>query len=81
MKALDAIAGVLVIVGGLCWGLVGVFRFDLLASVFGGQQAILTRLVYTLVGVGALYDLAFFPGIRRRWGVTHGVEKAAVRSM
>jgi len=54
LNALDWIALVLVIVGGLNWGLVGVFQFDLVAKIFGAMSVI-SRIVYTLVGLSAVY--------------------------
>ncbi len=57
MKALDVIVVILLIVGGLNWGLVGLFQFDLVAAIFGGQSAVVSRVVYTLVGLCALYRL------------------------
>ena len=57
MKTLKIIALVLVIVGGLNWGLVGLFNFDLVAAIFGAMSAI-SRIVYILVGLSAFY-LAF----------------------
>lgn len=54
LSALDWIALVLVVVGGLNWGLVGVFGFDLVAALFGDMSA-LARIVYTLVGIAAIY--------------------------
>lgn len=56
MNALDWIAMVLLIVGGVNWGLVGLFNFDLVATLFGTQSA-LSRVVYTLVGLAALYSI------------------------
>ncbi len=53
MRALDTTALVLLIVGGLNWGLVGAFQFDLVATLFGEGSA-LSRLVYVLVGLSAL---------------------------
>ena len=55
MKALNLITLILVIVGGLNWGLVGAFNFDLVATLFG-DGAILSRLVYVLVGLSALWQ-------------------------
>jgi uncharacterized protein len=59
MKRLNALAAILTIVGGLNWGLVGLFKFDLVAAVFGGMQFgevnVASRIVYTLVGLAALY--------------------------
>ncbi|WP_407372135.1 DUF378 domain-containing protein [Carnobacterium sp.] len=61
MKALDSIALALLIVGGLNWLLVGLFEFDLVATIFGGQTSLLSKIVYIIVGLCALYSLKFFP--------------------
>ncbi|MFT8837920.1 DUF378 domain-containing protein [Liquorilactobacillus satsumensis] len=61
MKTLDSIALGLLIVGGLNWLLVGLFNFDLVAAIFGGQTSILSKIVYIVVGICALYSLKFFP--------------------
>jgi uncharacterized membrane protein YuzA (DUF378 family) len=58
VNALDWIALALVIVGGLNWGLVGAFEFDLVAAIFGDMSA-LSRIVYVLVGLAAIYMLYF----------------------
>ncbi len=55
MSILDRIALALVVIGGINWGLVGIFRFDLVAWIFGGQAAILSRVIFTLVGIAALW--------------------------
>ena len=52
---MDRIALILSIIGGLNWGLVGIFKFDLVAYIFGGQTAPLSRVVYTLVALAALW--------------------------
>ena len=57
MKAINIVTLVLVIVGGINWGLVGVAQFDLVAAIFGGQDALLARVVYTLVGLSALWQI------------------------
>ena len=57
MKALNLITLLLVIVGGINWGLVGALQFDLVAAIFGGQDALLARLVYVLVGLSALWQV------------------------
>ncbi|MCE4343492.1 DUF378 domain-containing protein [Xanthomonas hortorum] len=57
MKAINVITLVLLIVGGINWGLVDLFQFDLVATLFGGQDALLSRVVYTLVGISALWQL------------------------
>ena len=58
MKVIDTITLILVIVGALNWGLVGLFRFDLVAYLFGGQTATVSRIVYTLVGIAAVWCIS-----------------------
>ncbi len=57
-NTLDVIALILVIVGGLNWGLVGLLDFDLVAVIFGAMST-LSRIVYSLVGLSALYMIYF----------------------
>ena len=57
MKVLNLVTLVLVIVGGINWGLVGAAQFDLVATIFGGQDAPLARLIYVLVGLSALWQI------------------------
>lgn len=59
MTVLDWIAVILLIVGGLNWGLVGLFRFDLIAALFG-YMSWFSRLLYILVGISAIYVIAIF---------------------
>jgi len=54
MKTLKIISIILVIVGGLNWGLVGLFNFDLVAAIFGSMSS-LSKIVYDLVGLAAIY--------------------------
>jgi uncharacterized membrane protein YuzA (DUF378 family) len=62
MRALNLITQLLVIIGGLNWGLVGLFNFDLVATLFGEMSAV-SRLIYILVGASALWQLIpFFKG-------------------
>jgi len=64
MKALNTIVLILVIVGGLNWGLVGVANFDLVATIFGdgtpGEAGAVGSVVYILVGIAAIWALSFF---------------------
>ncbi len=55
---IDTIALVLVIIGGLNWGSIGLFRFDVVAWLFGGQDAAVARVVYTLVALAALWCIS-----------------------
>ena len=52
---MDTIALLLAIIGAVNWGLVGFFRFDLVAWIFGGQTALFSRIIYTLVGLAGLW--------------------------
>ena len=52
---MDTLALILSIIGSLNWGLVGLFKFDLVAWIFGGQDAILSRIIYGLVGLAGLW--------------------------
>ena len=55
---LDRIALILLIIGGVNWGLIGIFRFDLVAYLFGGQAAVISRLIYTLVAISAVWCIS-----------------------
>jgi uncharacterized membrane protein YuzA (DUF378 family) len=66
LKWLDIAAAVLLVIGGLNWGLVGLFGFNLVSAIFGEMSA-LSRIIYILVGLSALYDAVMFRSIQRRW--------------
>jgi uncharacterized protein len=71
MRSIDVLAAVLLVVGGLNWGLVAVADFDLVAALFGAGSP-LARVVYGLVGLAAVYQIATVRLIQRRWSVaTH----------
>ena len=55
---LDRISLILTILGGINWLLVGLFQFDLVAWLFGGQGAILSRIIYSLVGIAGLWCIS-----------------------
>ncbi|MGN7396403.1 DUF378 domain-containing protein [Peribacillus frigoritolerans] len=57
MSGIQRIALVLTIIGAINWGLIGFFQFDLVASIFGGQDAGMARIVYGLVGIAGLINL------------------------
>lgn len=53
---------ILIIIGALNWGLIGFFGFDLVASVFGGQLSLISRIIFALVGLAGIYAISFlFP--------------------
>ncbi|MGX2958027.1 DUF378 domain-containing protein [Peribacillus sp. JNUCC 23] len=57
MKILQRIALALIIIGAINWGLIGFFQFDLVATIFGGQGAFLSRVIFGLVGISGLVCL------------------------
>ena len=67
---LDKLALLLVIVGALNWGGIGLFGFDTVACLFGGQMAILSRIVYTLVGLAGLWCVTLLFRDREEHGRT-----------
>ena len=71
MKAIDLLTAVLLVVGGLNWGLVAIAEFDLVATIVGeefGETNALSRVVYGLVGVSAVYQAARLPLLASRDG-------------
>lgn len=67
VKGLDITALVLVIIGAINWGLIGFFQFDLVAAIFGGAAAIISRIIYALVGIAGLYAISFLGRDRERY--------------
>lgn len=74
-KFIDIAAYSLLLIGALNWGFVGLFEVDLVAMLFG-PLSVLSRTVYCLVGVAALYDLFSLPAILKRWDI-HMPHRAA----
>ncbi len=66
MKVIDVVAAVLVVVGALNWGLVAIARFDLVAALFG-HMSVLSRIVYSLVGLSAVYGTLRWLSAPRQW--------------
>ena len=56
MKIIDKIALVLIIIGAINWGLIGFFKFDLVATIFG-EMSIVSRIIYALVGISGLWGI------------------------
>jgi uncharacterized membrane protein YuzA (DUF378 family) len=55
---MDRIALILVIIGGINWGSVGIFRYDIIAHIFGGPTTTVSRVIYTIVGLAALWCIS-----------------------
>jgi uncharacterized membrane protein YuzA (DUF378 family) len=71
VKKLDILAAALVIVGALNWGLVAIAEFDLVATIVGldfGETNVASRVVYALVGLAGVYEVAQPRSMLRRWG-------------
>ena len=71
IKTIDVAVWALLAIGGLNCGLVGVFNFDLVAAIFG-DMSIISRIVYALVGLSAVYDIVAIKAIWKRWGIHYG---------
>lgn len=68
---MDTLALILVIIGALNWGLIGLFQFDLVASLFGGMSATFSRIIYSLVGLAGVWGITL---LFRRDGLKHNDE-------
>jgi len=55
---MDRLSLLLVIVGAVNWGLVGLFQFDLIAFLFGGQASLISRILYTVVGAAGIWSIS-----------------------
>lgn len=76
MRTIDIVAVILLIIGGLNWGLVGIAHFDLVATLFGlkfGQTNMLSSIVYILVALAALVEIVSLTTMRKTHTVTAGV--------
>ena len=67
-KSIDIVAYALLLIGALNWGFVALFEMDLVATLLG-PMSMLSRMVYALVGLAALYDLVSLQAICKRWDV------------
>ena len=75
MKSLDLIAAMFLFIGGVNWGLIGLFGFNLIEQIFGSMSA-LTRIIYIVVGISAIYDVVMWKAIQRRWECSGFFRKA-----
>lgn len=57
---MDKLALALVIIGALNWGCIGIFGFDVVGSLFGGQGAVLSRIIFTIVGLAGIWAISLF---------------------
>jgi len=72
---LDWTALSLVIIGAINWGLIGLFRFDLIATLFGGMESAISRVIYVIVGLAGLYCLSLYTKLDDE--VHHHTEQAS----
>lgn len=57
---MDTLSLILIIIGALNWGSIGLFGFDIVGAIFGGQLTVLSRIIFTIVGLGGLWAITFF---------------------
>ncbi len=57
---MNVIALILVIIGAINWGSIGLFGIDIVASLFGGQMSVISRIIFTVVGLAGLWSISFF---------------------
>lgn len=60
MKIMDRIALILTVIGAINWGSIGIFRFDIVAWICGGQMSAVSRVIYTVVGLAGLWCISLF---------------------
>ena len=68
---MDTLALILVIIGALNWGMVCLFQFDLIASIFGGMSTVVSRIIYTIGGLAGIWGISI---LFRRDGIRHSDE-------
>ena len=64
-STIGLVVGILLVIGGLNWGLVGLFNLDVIANVFGDTEALGSKVVYILIGLAAIYKLAKMVGVMK----------------
>ncbi len=79
MRILNIIALTLLIIGGLNWGMVGLFQLDLVATLFG-TATLLSNIIYILVGIAALYSIYLFKPVSADTTHTHGTPTYGTRA-
>jgi uncharacterized membrane protein YuzA (DUF378 family) len=63
---MDILSLTLVIIGAINWLLIGLFQFDLVAGLFGGQTAVFSRIIYVIVGLAGLWAISFYRKVKRK---------------
>jgi hypothetical protein len=66
MKSIDILSFVLLLIGGINWGLIGFFDFNLIDAIFG-HLTVVSRVIYAVVGIAALYEIFTLNWIKERW--------------
>ena len=69
IMVIDKIALILSIIGGINWGSIGIFKFDIVAWIFGGQDAVVSRIIYSIVGIASLWCISLL--FRNKGAVDH----------
>ena len=74
-KPLDWTALTLIVIGAVNWGLIGLFRIDLIATLFGGMESAISRIIYVIIGLAGLYCLSLY--MKMDGEVHHNTEQAS----
>jgi len=75
LKSIDVLVWSLLTIGGINWGMIGIFNIDLVAALFG-SMTVITRLVYALVGLSAVYEILGLKSIAHRWNMHYRTKQA-----
>lgn len=75
LKSLDVVVWSLLTIGGINWGMIGIFNIDLIAVLFGSMTMV-TRLIYALVGISAIYEILGIKSIAHRWNIHYSTKPA-----
>ncbi|MEG1705302.1 MAG: DUF378 domain-containing protein [Clostridia bacterium] len=65
MKIINSIILAILIIGAINWGSIGIFKIDLVGTIFGGMTSIISRIIFTLVGIAGLWGFTFFTKMDR----------------
>ncbi|MEG2348419.1 MAG: DUF378 domain-containing protein [Clostridia bacterium] len=66
MKAVNSIFLALLIIGAINWGCVGLFKIDLVGTLFGGMTSIISRIIFTIVGIAGIWAFTFFTKVDKQ---------------
>ena len=78
IKSMDSIALILIVIGALNWGLIGIFQFDVVAAIFGGMSTVVSRIIYTLVGLAGIWGITMLFRKENKASLRANASKASI---